>query len=210
MGSRDSEAVWELNPLSLSPAALYAVLFLAGLVETAFPPFPGDVLTVLASFALARQNGSVVAGLALSSSGSYLGGLVLWGLATQWSTRSSRALSRCVDAGGIVRAQRLLVRHGVLLVVVSRFIPGIRSLILVAAGLARMPFRQVAWALGVAVMLWQSIVVIGGYLAGEHWLRIVSVWTKVGVALLLIAVLAGYLWWRSTRTAPPGGVDDSG
>jgi membrane protein DedA with SNARE-associated domain len=102
------------------------------------------------------------------------------------------------------------VRHGVLLVVVSRFIPGIRSLILVAAGLARMPFRQVAWALGVAVMLWQSIVVIGGYLAGEHWLRIVSVWTKVGVALLLIAVLAGYLWWRSTRTAPPGGVDDSG
>lgn len=208
MGCCDRQAVSELNPLELPLPALYVIFFLAGLVETAVPPFPGDALTVVTSFALARRDGSLAAGLALSCAGSYLGGLTLWVFGAHWSTRVPRAVSRRVNTGALVQAQQLLARRGVPIVVLSRFIPGIRSLILVAAGLGRMPLRQVVWALGLAVALWQSIVVVGGYLAGRYWLRVVRIWSAAGVILMVIVLLAGLLWWR--RGTSSGGTDDNG
>ncbi|MCU0611235.1 MAG: VTT domain-containing protein [Candidatus Eisenbacteria bacterium] len=200
-----------LNPLDgLAPGTTYGVLFLAGFIETAFPPFPGDALTVAASFALAQRGGSLVAGLALSCSGSYLGGLTLWAFGRRLAA-SSRAGSALLGlAPGLDRAVALLARRGVLLVVVSRFIPGLRSLILLAAGYGRMPLHHVAWALGVAVALWQSIVVGGGYLVGRNWVRVVTAWGRLGLVLLVVAALGGYAAWRRARRAcSSGGGDDS-
>lgn len=194
----------------VSPTALYLVLFFAGLVETVFPPVPGDAVTVLGSFALARKGCAPALGLALSWAGSYLGGLFLWACGGRLSSQAGTPSTRGRDAVGLGRAIALLGRHGILLVVVSRFVPGIRSLILVAAGFARMPLRRVAWALAIAVAAWQSLLVAGGYLVGRRWLAVVDAWGKAGVGMLAVALLAAAAWWRWRRRGISGGDDDSG
>lgn len=193
---------------SLSPVSLYVALFVAGAVETAFPPFPGDAVTVVCSFALARQGGPLLPALALSSSGSYLGGFILWAAGRHWSTHPSA--SRWAGRPGFARARALVSRRGPFLVMGSRFVPGIRSLILLAAGYGGMPARHVVWSLALAVVTWQAIVVTGGYMLGRSWLRVVSLLGNAGLVLVFLGVIVGYLAWRWVhRARVSGGVDDS-
>lgn len=194
---------------SLSPALLHGALFVVALVETAFPPFPGDAVTVVCAFALARHGGALPLALVLSSSGSYLGGFTLWAVGRHWSAQAG-VLSRRVATPGFARARSLVARRGPVLVMVSRFVPGIRSLILLAAGYGGMPARHVWWALAIAVVAWQTIVVTGGYLLGRSWLRVVNVLGNLGFVVVLVGVTVGYLGWRWARRArASGGADDS-
>lgn len=182
---------------SVEAAALYGVLFVTGLVEAAFPPFPGDAATVATSGLLAARGAPLAPALASSWAGSYLGVLFLWACGRQcfpWAAKRLRGRS----GAGFARASALVARHGVLLLAVSRFVPGIRSLIVLAAGSAGVPLRRAAPALGVAVAMWQGIVVAGGYWVGRRWADVVSTVGTAGVAAFLVAgVVAWWVWARA-------------
>lgn len=185
---------------SLSPEAIYPTLFLSALVETLFPPYPGDTVTVFCSFAAARQDLAPGIVLMVSFLGSYVGGLLLWGLGHTWRENPPAKFIRWLaGSGSLEHARELLRRHGTMIVVLSRFVPGIRSLILLAAGLAGMALGRVLWAIAIAVAIWQSILVAGGFLVGIHWLKVVSVISKLGLWAAVAAALLIYIFWRRGR-----------
>ncbi len=193
----------------LGSPMLFAALVVVGAVEAAFPPFPGDAATVVCSFALARQGASLPLAIASSSLGSFIGGLALFAVGRRWAAHPTRA--RWADPRRFHRAQALVARWGVPLVLVSRFIPGIRSFILVAAGSAGLPPGAFATALAGAVLAWQSVVVGGGYLVGRSWLRVVRTVGNAGIAAAALACLAGYATWRLLRhRRASGGRDGHG
>jgi len=165
-----------------------------------FPPYPGDTVTVFCSFAAARQGISPALILSVSWLGSYLGGLLLWGLGHIWLEDPPLRFIRWLSpSGGLEKARELVRVHGTIIVVLSRFVPGIRSLIILAAGLAGMNFGRIIWAVAVAVFIWQSILVAGGYLVGLHWLKVVSVISKVGLFAAVAVAIAVYVGWRRSR-----------
>jgi membrane protein DedA with SNARE-associated domain len=185
---------------SLSPAAIYPTLFLSALVETIFPPYPGDTVTVFCSFAAARQELTPGFVLMVSFLGSYAGGLLLWGIGHTWRENPpARIIRWLAGSGSLEHARELLRQHGTIIVVLSRFVPGIRSLIILAAGLAGMSLGRMLWAIAIAVAIWQSILVTGGYLVGMHWLKVVSVISKMGLWAAVAAALLIYIFWRRGR-----------
>lgn len=186
---------------------IYYILFISSFVETIFPPYPGDTVIVFCSFAAARQQHALVLVLALSILGSYLGALLLWALGRTWArTPRSGFMGWLSRSSSMDRARSLIRERGTIIVILSRFIPGVRSLIILAAGLAGMRFGRAAWAVALAVIMWQTILVAGGYSVGMYWLEVISFISKAGLALAALALVFIYLIWRRSRarraTAP--------
>jgi membrane protein DedA with SNARE-associated domain len=114
---------------------------LLALLETVFPPIPSEVILPLAGF-LSRQGELSFPLLVITSIlGSYVGALVLYWLgAALGLERSIRWLSKLplVDRSDFETAAGWFTRHGKSAIFFGRLIPGVRSLISLPAGAARM------------------------------------------------------------------------
>jgi len=185
---------------SIPPHYVSLVLFLSSFIEAVFPPYPGDTVIVFCSFAAAAQRHGLAYVLFLSIAGSYLGALLLWVVGNRLMGGGHSGFLRWIlHSKSMVRAQEVLRERGTVIVVMSRFIPGVRSFIIIAAGLSGMPFGTAAWAIALAVVMWQSILVSGGYTVGLYWLDIISVISRVGAILAILLVIIFVIGWRMAR-----------
>ena len=189
---------------TIPPHYVSLVLFVSSIVEAVFPPYPGDTVIVFCSFAAATQRHGLVYVLFLSISGSYIGALLLWAIGHRLSRVEQYGfLGWIFRSKSMERAQAVLHERGTIIVVLSRFIPGVRSFIIIAAGLSGMSFGTAAWAIALAVFMWQTILVSGGYTVGLYWLDIVSVISKAGAIIAILTMIILIIGWRVARKRQP-------
>jgi membrane protein DedA with SNARE-associated domain len=104
------------------------------------------------------------------------------------------------------KVEGFMTRQGPKIVVVARFVEGLRQFNGIVAGVAGMPFPEfLAWnATGAA--LWVGLWSTGGYLAGDHIEQIAAAISKYVVVAVIVAVLLliAYVWRRrrKKRAAP--------
>jgi membrane protein DedA with SNARE-associated domain len=178
-----------LDP-GIPPLLIYACVFLSCILESFFPPWPTDVLVLYAGFLAGRGQLEQSLVLVTAIVGTQIGVMAVFWLARRWGP--AIFLSRF---GRFVRAQRLeqlehwFARWGVPAVAISRFFPGIRALVMPAAGLARFSAWKVLWWAGLSVVVWNTLVVGLGVLAGTHldWAQQVLMGYNA-VALCIVAV----------------------
>jgi len=111
-----------------------------------------------------------------------------------------------IDPAHISRAEDQFQRWGVGMVLVGRVIPGIRTLINIPAGLARMPFPAFFAATLIGAYAWCTLLIGAGYVLGHEW-ALISQYLKQYFPYLLaggLAVIAAYvlLTRRPLRFAP--------
>ena len=111
-----------------------------------------------------------------------------------------------IDPAHITRAENQFHRWGAGLVLVGRVMPGIRTLINIPAGLARMPFLTFFVATFIGAYIWCTLLIGAGYVLGHEW-TLISHYLKQYFPYLLaggLAVIAVYVFLtrRSLRLAP--------
>ncbi len=111
-----------------------------------------------------------------------------------------------IDPAHIIRAETQFHRWGSGLVLVGRVMPGIRTLINIPAGLARMPFITFFVATFIGAYVWCTLLIGAGYVLGHEW-ALISHYLKQYFPYLLaggLALIAAYvlLTRRSFRFAP--------
>jgi len=111
-----------------------------------------------------------------------------------------------IDPAHITRAENQFQRWGTGLVLVGRVIPGIRTLISIPAGLARMPFLTFFVATFIGAYVWCTLLIGAGYALGHEW-TLISQYLKQYFPYLLaggLAMIAAYvlITRRSFRLAP--------
>lgn len=100
-----------------------------------------------------------------------------------------------MDPAHITRAENQFQRWGTGLVLVGRVMPGIRTLISIPAGLARMPFLTFFVATFVGAYIWCTLLIGAGYALGHEW-TLISQYLKQYFPYLLaggLTVIAGYV-----------------
>jgi membrane protein DedA with SNARE-associated domain len=164
---------------------VYPVLAGIAFVETLFPPFPGDVLFIVAC----GWAGTHLQGLPGISAPSFLLSPALHWTASAVSgflgcfcatailllagrgmagSRAGGRLASWIGRERLERAERLFRKRGEIVLLGSRFVPGIRSVLVLVAGSSQMGFaRAFAWAGGSAV-LWYSILAVLGDITGRN------------------------------------------
>lgn len=100
------------------------------------------------------------------------------------------------------RMARFYDRWGVFAVFFTRFLPGLRAVVPVFAGVTRQGLASVAFPLALASAIWYGALVRLGILAGDNLGAVKSVLSNVNQVLLAVALIAGAIiavWWWRTR-----------
>ncbi|HYI32027.1 MAG TPA: DedA family protein [Glaciibacter sp.] len=142
------------------------------LTETVFPPIPSEVVLPLAGYLSQTGEMNLVLLFFTCTLGAYLGALTLYWLgAALGLERSIRGLSRLplVDRSDFERAADWFSRHGRSTVFFGRLLPGVRSVISLPAGAARMslPLFSAFTLAGSAV--WNAFLLGLGALLGTQY-----------------------------------------
>ncbi len=193
---------------ALPALAVYLAVFAIAYGENVLPPIPGDVAVVVAGMIAATGAVSLPVVVLLSTVAGSLGFLTVYAA----GRRMGAALLdpdryRWLPKDDLRRATALAERHGAWVVLVNRFLPGLRSVIGLAVGMSRMPAGRVALLGTVSAAAWSALIVGLGYALVDNRAAIAALlkgFEKTGVVLL--AVLAvGIAVWIVRRRRVVGG-----
>ena len=174
----------------------YASITALMAVESSFIPFPSEVVIPPAAF-VAGQPDSV-----LCTTGNYpvdvlLIILFVWlGRIVIYKFADSRLGHMCMlSSEKIQRAEAYFREKGNVSTFVGRFIPGIRQLISIPAGLSRMHFGAFLWWTFLGAFIWNCILAVLGYVAAGQMDLIKEYSHELSVAILILlgAVILYYL-----------------
>jgi len=183
-------------------AILFAVIFCeTGLVVTPF--LPGDSLLFVAGAIAATGELDVHLLFAILAAAAFLGNMANYFIGRYLGERLFRnPKSRLLNPAHLEKAHAFYERHGGKAVVISRFLPIIRTYVPFVAGMARMRRREfLAYNAGGAV-LWTGGLLYAGYFFGNiPWIRGNLTAIIVGIIVVSLAPLA-WAFVRSRMSKP--------
>lgn len=177
-------------------------------LETVFPPVPSEVVLPLAGFTASQGHYGVVSAVLWATAGSLVGAVVLYYAGLTWGVeRLCRLAERMplVGASDVQRSVDWFDRHGRSAVFVGRFVPGVRSLVSIPAGMNRMALLPFAVYTALGSLIWNAALIGGGYALGSRWHVVersvgeVSNAVYVVLALAVLVFVGRRAWARSSR-----------
>jgi len=95
-------------------------------------------------------------------------------------------------------------RHGKKTIFISRFIPVVRHLISIPAGLGKMRLLPFIIYTAIGATMWNAFLTYLGYWLRQHWTLIHAYSHTLDLVVIVggILALAGYLVWRWRRLRP--------
>jgi len=190
----------------LPPLVLYCSLVLFAAVENVFPPLPTDTVVAFGTWIAARGQGNAIAAFLCTWLGNVAGAAAMYGVGrshgTDWMRRK---FPRLANEAGEKRLRSLYSRYGLLALVVSRFIPGVRALVPPFAGALRVPAIPAIGAMALASGVWYGFISYLAWKAGSDWDAVTAMLARSGRVVTIvasgIALVAGLLWLRHHRQA---------
>jgi membrane protein DedA with SNARE-associated domain len=173
-------------------------------LESVFPPIPSEVVLPLAGFLAGQGKLGFAAVLLWATAGSLAGALVLYWLgAALGADRLCRLADKIplMDGRDVERAESWFARHGVWAVLLGRMVPGVRSLVSIPAGVARMPLWLFTVLTVVGSAVWNALFVGLGYLLGARWTEVGKYSDVINYVVIggLAVVVVGLFARRAAR-----------
>lgn len=109
-----------------------------------------------------------------------------------------------IPSGYIEKAEDQCRKWGAGIVLVGRFVPGLRVFVSIPAGLVRMPFPKFFLATFASAYVWCTALIGAGYVLGHEW-QLISESIKTHIPLFLLVgltLLASYLAYRYRASIP--------
>jgi membrane protein DedA with SNARE-associated domain len=165
-------------------------------LEYVFPPVPGDSTMLLACFMAGAGALPTTATIAACVGGSVMGALTAYLLGARLG-QSYFFLRSAWARGELKKLERGLQRFGPKLLVMNRFLPGIRAVFLYGAGIGRLPWRPVLIYSTISNVLWVALISWGGTRLGSSWEEVQGVFRRY--VLVIGGILTVYVVWTAVR-----------
>ncbi|MCP4606753.1 MAG: DedA family protein [Proteobacteria bacterium] len=174
------------------------ILFCSSTIEYVFPPFPGDTITLFGAFLAANQDWSVPLVFLATTLGSLAGAAIDYSIGRRLGKKNTNELSqRALRARNRIEPiLRQFRRYGSIYIMVNRFLPGIRALFFVAAGMSGLPVSKVFLWGAVSAAAWNTLIIAAGLALGKNWERLLGLlqtytivaWVACGVIAVLFII----------------------
>lgn len=188
---------WIDTILSRVGPEAYALLALAAALEYLVPPFPGDTVVLLGGVLAVRGAKPWWLVFAVVTAGSVLGAAANFYLGKWLDARVERRLSRKAIFGisleQLHAVEAKMRKRGALLLLFNRFIPGVRGLFFVAAGMSHMPLSKVLTLGALSAAAHTALVLALGIALGgnaERLEQVVGRYQSAALGLVIVAVIA--------------------
>lgn len=162
-------------------------------VENIFPPIPSEVILTFGGFATTISNITVVGAIIASTIGSLIGAFVLYGIGRYLNedkiekmagSRVGKILG--IEKGDINKSFNWFNSRGKYAVFFGRFIPIVRSLVSIPAGMSRMAIIPFIFLTTIGSVIWNTVLISLGRIAGKSWNRIAIYVGNYSDAVLVI------------------------
>ncbi len=165
-------------------------------IESSFIPFPSEIIIPPAAYLAAKGEMNVFLILIASCIGSLLGALINYFLARTLgrkiiysfaNTRLAKFL--LIKPESIKKAEDLFNRHGILSTIVGRLIPGVRQLISIPAGLAKMNLGVFCLFTVIGSTIWNVLLTILGYFFGANEALLKQYYTEIKIGGIILGII---------------------
>lgn len=186
----------------LPAPGIYAALGILAALENIFPPIPADTVVALGAFLAARGAPVSALGVFLVTWTANVGGAVAMFLVARRYGRpffASRLGRRLISERAMKRIEKLYDRWHLAGIFVSRFLPGYRAVVSPFAAIAGLKLRKALPPIAAASALYYAALVFGVHALGRNWDEVQHLVGRVGLILLIVAVVATVLIYRAIR-----------
>ena len=197
--------------LSIMEQFGYLGVFLLIAIENIFPPIPSEAVLLFGGFMTTYTGLNIVVMIISATLGSLVGAIVLYYVGR---ILNKERLKKLVSGkvGKILRlktedidkADKWFDEKGNKTVFFCRFIPIVRSLISIPAGMSEMPMGKFLIYTISGSAVWNTVLLTIGNMVGENWTNMLAIfeeYTHITLAVLAIIFAVGCLlfYWKKTN-----------
>jgi membrane protein DedA with SNARE-associated domain len=199
-----TEALFHYNTWFINQCG-YVGVFLLMTLESMVAPVPSELVMPFAGFLIFTGQFGVVPVLVASTLGSIAGSLLSYGMGMLGKPvvlRYGRYL--LLNVHHLEWTEQFFLRHGGKTIFISRFIPVVRHLISIPAGLARMPLIPFILYTTVGATMWNMFLTYLGFRLKQNW-PIIQKYTHILDYFVVAGLIAAtvYLVWKIKRSRKP-------
>lgn len=176
----------------------YLGVFLLIAIENIFPPIPSEVILLFGGFATTQTKLMVFPMIISSTLGSVAGALVLYYVGRILNKDRLRVivsgkLGRMLrlKSKDIDKADKWFDDKGNKTVFICRFIPIVRSLISIPAGMNKMNFWKFLIYTVAGTVIWNTVLIVCGNRVGENWISIANMIDQYSNIILILLIVLG-------------------
>ncbi len=192
------------NLVSDSPWTYLLILGLAAL-DVLFPVVPSETTVILAGVLAGTGHLSIELVLLSAAVGAFIGDNAGYWVGRTAGSRLAARLLKGDRLKQIEKAETQVQERGGYFIIIGRFVPGGRTVIVLACGLLKMNWGRFMVFDAIAAVIWATQAALAGYIGGaafedNPWLGLV-----VGVVIATLVVGSAEGWrrvqgWRAARS----------
>lgn len=172
-----------------------AISFLIAL-ENIFPPIPSEIILTFSGFMTIHTKLNIILVIISATIGSVIGAFILYKIGNILNKERLEKLIKS-KVGKVLRLKKKDIEKadywfdtkGSITVFFCRFIPIVRSLISIPAGMSSMPIKKFLVLTALGTLIWNTVLVILGNIMGESWVDIVDFMNKYSIIVLIVLII---------------------
>lgn len=164
-------------------------------LENVVPPIPSEVILPFAGFSASQGRISLVGAWVAATVGSLVGAWILYGVGAFIAYERLHGLASkrwflLFNTEDLHRGERFFDRHGSKVVLFARFVPLLRSVVSVPAGVVRMPLLRFSALTALGSGIWNALFLYAGYTLGGQWERVEAWMGPVSTTVVVLVAAA--------------------
>ena len=175
----------------------YFGIFFLIFIENIFPPIPSEVVLLFGGFMTTYSKLNLFGMIIFSTLGSTVGAIVLYYIGKILNKeRLKKIVSGKIGkvlrlkASDIEKADKWFDTKGNKTVFFCRFIPVVRSLISIPAGMSEMIMSKFLLYTITGYLIWNTVLLFVGSKVGENWKKIEQIMSQYSHIILIILIIA--------------------
>ncbi len=182
------------NLMQLNPIWVYFAVFIIAYIENIFPPFPSDIVLIIAGSLSAIGRVDLYFVLIIATFGSTAGFMTMYKIGAWFGLKVIETNRfKFLQLDKIHNVERWFQKYGYFVVVINRFLAGTRAVISFFTGVSNLSFWKTSLLACISSLLWNTILLIGGNTLGANWHVIKNYldtyWKVVTIISAIVVVL---------------------
>ena len=188
----------------------YLGVFFLIAVENIFPPIPSEVILLFGGFMTTYSKLNIIGVIVSSTLGSLVGAIILYYIGKILNKERLKKIVKGkigkilrLKAKDIDKADEWFDTKGNKTVFFCRFVPILRSLISIPAGISEMEMPKFLIYTIIGSAIWNSVLTILGSMVGKKWESIVDIFDKYShitlFALIILFIIFVFIYFKKRK-----------